>query len=202
MRFVVILISLFFSGSATAQDWRSVASPFDLDRLDDHARTLKDAVAEARAGGTDADLAILDGLLADSRPIEGEALIGPWQCRTVKVGGLLPLTVYGWFNCVIDYGPEGLVFEKLSGSQRTSGQLWPIYPASGEGLPLRYIYLGAGHYGYETPRAYGGPGNSLGKDPANRDDPGVLESIGPGHARIGFPAPVLESRYDFLELRR
>lgn len=199
MRILCFLLILLCS-PAIADDWRSAASPFDLERLDNRGQTLADAVAQARAGGADTDIAVLDGLLANPIPIEGEALIGDWRCRTVKIGGALPIVVYGWFKCRVDYGPEGLLFEKLSGSQRTSGQLWPVY--DGQNLPQRYVYLGAAHYHYEGLRRYGGPGNTLRKDPANRDDPGVLEAIGRNHLRIGFPSPILESDYNFLELRR
>ena len=155
-----ILILVLVPLPAAAQDWRSEASSFDIERIDGAERVLQQAIAEARAGGSPADIAVVDGLLRPSRPIEGEALLGDWRCRTIKTGGnLLPLVVYGR----ISIAEDGLHFEKLTGSQRTSGYLRPEYPTSGEGLPVRYIYLGAGHYGDEKKRAYGGPSNRLGR---------------------------------------
>ena len=121
--------------------------------------TAAPSVAEA-ASGVDVLISMLpvgqnvrqvfldNGVLAAARPLGGETFLGDWRCRTIKAGGrLLPLTVYGWFTCRVGYGEDGLVFRKLTGSQRTAGTLWPIYPESGEGFPARWIYLGAGFYG-------------------------------------------------------
>ena len=199
---IVLLPFLLAPAVVHAQDWRAAASPYDLERLDNALAARDKALAQALIGAKLQDLATLREILQPAQSIGGEALIGDWRCRTMKVGGLLPLTIYGWFKCQIDYGPNGLTFRKLTGSQRTSGELWPIYAENGEGFPVRWIYLGASHYGDEPPRAYGGPDNPLGKTSKNRDDPGILEAIGPNHIRIGFPSPVVESDYDFLDLRR
>lgn len=202
MRHVLILLLMLAPMPAAAQDWRAEASPFDIERIDSAPRVLERAVAEARAGGAPDDFAIVEALLGPSRAIEGEALLGDWRCRTIKMGGLLPLVVYGWFKCRISIAEDGLYFEKLTGSQRSSGYLRPVYPLAGDGLPVRYIYLGAGHYGYEGKRAHGGPSNAMGRVADNRDEPGILEAIGRDRLRIGFPLPVVESDYNFLELRR
>lgn len=197
----VILIAVLLAGPALAEDWRDAANAFDRDRLDNAPSTLAEALEEARAHGAAQDFVHVEGLLVPNRPIGGEELQGDWKCRTLKMGGLARLTVYSWFKCRISINEQGLYFEKLSGSQRTSGTLWPIY-AEGKDFPVRYIYLGAGHYGDESPRPYGGPENTLGKSSDNRDEPAILMSIGPNHLRMGFPAPIFESKYDFLELRR
>jgi len=203
LRILAVTLALFAANSASAQDWRGAASPYDIERLDIAAELLAHVIPAARKNGDARDVRELDGIAGPSQPIEGEALIGNWKCRTMKLAGkYVDLIVYGWFKCRISFGAEGLFFEKLTGSQRTSGYLWPEYPASGEGLPVRYIYLGAAHYGGEELRKYGGPKNTLLRVRENRDDPGILEAIGRNHMRIGFPMPVLESEYNFLELKR
>lgn len=200
MRSLIAAAAILISTAAGAQEWRDAASPFDLERLDGAGAQLRRAVDEARARGTPEDVAALDGVLGTAQPIDGEALLGDWRCRTMKLGGLGGLVVYGWFQCRISYGAEGLWFEKLTGSQQTAGYLWPN--RTGDEPLTSFIYLGSAHYRDEEPAPYGGPGNTLGDSRENRDDPGILEVLGPDHVRIGFPSPIFESDYDFLELRR
>lgn len=196
-----ILVALL-AVPAAADEWRAEANPFDLERLDNNDATLEKALEAAYAGGEDADIAAVRELTGPSQPIEGEALLGDWKCRTIKLGGrYLPLIVYGWFKCRISIAEHGLFFEKLTGSQRTAGYLRPVYPEDGE-LPLRYIYLGSSFVRGESPAAYGGPDNRLGRVSENHDDPAILEALGSDRLRMGFPLPVVESDYDFLELRR
>ena len=199
----ILLALLALPATATAQDWRAEASPYDIERIESAPRALELALATARAKGERKDIATLDAILGPARPVEGEALLGDWRCRTIKLGGqYVALIVYGWFKCRIAIAADGLFFEKVTGSQRTAGYLRPVYPASGEGLPTHYIYLGAAHYGREPQRAYLGPANLLRRVPDNTDDPGILEAVGGNHVRIGFPLPVYESEYNLLELRR
>ncbi len=202
----VVLLALSAAlapGAATADDWRREASPYDVERIDAAPKALALAVEAARERGTPADIKEVDALLGPARPVEGEALLGDWRCRTLKLGGNFGgLTIYGWFKCRISIAEGGLYFEKLSGSQRTSGYLRPVYPSNGEGLPERYIYLGAAHYGGDPKSKYGGPANRLRRVGENKDDPGILEALGRNWMRIGFPLPVFESEYDFLELKR
>ena len=201
LRYLTLSLALI-TAPVSAQDWRDAANAFDRDRLDNAPVTLGEALAEARAGGAPEDVATIENLLVPIVPIGGEALLGDWKCRTIKLGGAGKLTVYSWFKCRISLGENGLEFLKMTGSQRTSGDFWPIYPESGEGFPIRYVYLGASHYSDEEPKPYGGPGNTLGRDSNNRDDAAILEAIGPDRLRMGFPSPIFESKYDFLELRR
>lgn len=134
LRMLVLTLALFAATGASAQGWRGAASPYDLERLDSADNVLAQVIPVARAGGEARDVRALDGLAGPSQPIEGEALLGNWKCRTMKLGGkYLDLIVYGWFRCRVSIGAAGLFFEKLTGSQRTSGYLWPEYPASGAG---------------------------------------------------------------------
>jgi hypothetical protein len=109
---------------------------------------------------------------------------GAYQCRTIKLGGLLPLTAYGYFDCQIS--ADGTVIEKLTGSQRFKGDLLP----SDGGL----FYWGALHYGDEEPFAYGA-------DP-ERNQVGCLYRIEgkPVRYRLEMPFPLFESTHDVIEL--
>lgn len=116
-----------------------------------------------------------------------EGLPGAYQCRTIKLGGLLPLTVYGWFKCTIAAEDGGYAIRKTTGSQNFSGRLI----ASGSG----YLYRGASNYGDEAPRLYG--------DKADENQVGCLTAIAgaPHHLLLELPSPLLESVHDVIELR-
>ncbi|MEM7058174.1 MAG: DUF4893 domain-containing protein [Pseudomonadota bacterium] len=93
IRFFILFIAMVFFGQASAQEWRDAASAFDRDRLDSAPSNLTESLAEARAGGSAADIAKVDALLTPFQPIDGEALQGDWKIRSVKLGGLVPLTI-------------------------------------------------------------------------------------------------------------
>ena len=50
--------------------------------------------------------------------INPDTLTGKYQCRTIKMGGIGPLVVYGWFSCEIGLKDRQLTILKSSGSQR------------------------------------------------------------------------------------
>jgi len=197
---IVILLSLTALPAFPGEAWRADANDFDRDRIERHDEAFGRAVMAALAEGTAADVAELARVFADPpQPFAGVDLTGDWRCRTIKLGGPYgALTIYSWFRCRIGTDDQSLTFEKLTGSQRTSGRFYP----DGEEEPMRLVYLGAAHYEYEEPKAYGGRLNLKGRDPENRDDVGVVTLRGPDHMLIGFPWPILESDYDVLELRR
>ena len=169
-------------------------TPADKQRLANFDATLKDALAEARAGGSAEDVNILDEALAgDPLPLaEGFDAEGNWRCRTIKVGAkgdLLPLVVYADFRCrIVATAGGGLRFEKISGSQRTAGTLYP-YDRD------RLGYAGSAWYGYEKgPKPYGA-------DP-ERDEVGLLVRVSRERLRLELPSPRYESQFDIIELRR
>jgi hypothetical protein len=182
-----LLASTAFAG------WREEASPFDAQRLSQLQESKEKGLQEASAGP---DMATIHAVLDPrSNPIGASEAAGSWRCRTIKLGGMTPSVVYGWFSCRVSYRGGGLYFQKLSGSQRIAGYL---YPDESGGLVL----LGANTVKGEPERHYSGNGASVGA-PATPDDAvGVMESIGPGHARIEFPYPVQESTFDVVELKR
>jgi hypothetical protein len=111
---------------------------------------------------------------------------GRYRCRTIKLGGLLPLVIYNYFDCAVH--DNGTTIEKLTGSQRFIGSLTP----SGDAM----FYAGALHYGDEQPMAYG-------TDP-DRDQVGCIVRISGEDEkyRLEMPAPRRESTHDVIELVR
>jgi hypothetical protein len=161
----------------------------DKARLADYATTRAEAIAEAKQGGSQGDIAVLDAVIG-KKPLtfrDGFDPTGRWKCRTMKLGGMLPLTIYDWFDCRISDDGSGWYLVKSSGSQRTSGRFYD----DGDD---RLVYLGALHYSREKPIDYG-------KD-AERDQVAYVFRTGPEELRMEFPAPKFESKLDILELKR
>jgi hypothetical protein len=191
--FSISLLGMTASAQANSED---VASPYDVQRL---AR-----LDEARARGTSA---VLDGAIErDSRavhsamggrvgPISRGELIGSWRCRTAKTGGVLPAIGYGWFHCRVSDRGAHLFFEKLSGTQRLAGWLYP-HESGG------YVLLGAWSVKGEPAHSYSGNGASAGAKTSPDDAIALLSAAGPRRIRLEFPFPGQESVYDVMELRR
>jgi hypothetical protein len=190
-RILIVALTLFALASAARADGELDAkmTASDKARLAAYAATRAEAVAEAKSGGSPADIAILDDIFA-KQPLtlrDGFDPTGKWKCRTIKLGGMLPLTIYDWFDCRISDDGSGWYLVKTSGSQRTSGRFYD----DGDD---RLVYLGALHYGREKPIDYG-------KD-AERDQVAYVFRTGPQELRMEFPAPKFESKLDILELKR
>ncbi len=171
-------------GTAAAR----ILTSTDKERLAgfDAARTK--AIGEARAGGSAAELATLDAVLAGApQTILGTDIRGDYRCRTIKLGGTLPLTIYGWFKCRIDEDDLGYRLTKTTGSQRFSGHFI-------DESETRLVFWGAGHYGDEKPRAY--------KADPDRDMVGYLMKAGAKRYRLELPLPKFESTLDIIELER
>ena len=98
--------------------WRDVASSYDQGRL---AR-----LDQARSEGM-ADSGGMPGVqeTMSAAVVSPGGLSGHYRCRTIKLGGMTPYVVYGWFNCRIGMRGRGLFFQKTSGSQRTAGSKAP-----------------------------------------------------------------------------
>jgi hypothetical protein len=163
-------------------------SAADQERLAKFDETRTSAIEEARKGGDPADVMVLEKVLeGEATQIAPAAMAGEWRCRTLKLGGILPLIVYPDFKCRITDDAAGLRLQKLTGSQRTSGTFYDLGEA-------RLGYAGAAHYGYEQPRNYG--------DDPDSDQVGYLIPISAERMRLEFPLPRYESHFDILELRR
>jgi hypothetical protein len=159
----------------------------DKTRLTAYAETRKAALLEAKAGAPE-EVARLDALVAKPEmPFSGIDMLGVWQCRTIKVGGLLPLIYYDWFKCRITEDTAGWLLEKTSGSQRTTGRFY-------DESERRLIYLGSFFIAGDKPKPYGsGP---------ETDQVGYAYRTGEQEWRIELPKPYYESKLDILEFRR
>lgn len=162
---------------------------FDKDRLARFDSILKEALAEASAGGTAEDLDLLNAALAGAPLPLAEDFdpTGDWKCRTIKAGGGLPLVVYGWFTCRIGDDGAGWMLEKLTGSQRTQGRFYTL-------SATRLAYLGAGHVAGDKPRSYG--------DDPKENQVAIAERRAKNRIVLMFPAPQYESKLDVLVLER
>lgn len=192
MRHITIAVFLFLGAVSIAHADGALdkrLTPFDRDRLARFEATFGDAVAEATAGGSKEDVAILNAALAGAPlPLaEGFDPTGNWNCRTIKAGGMLPLVVYGWFKCRISDDGAGWMLEKLTGSQRTTGRVYTL-------SATRLAYLGAGHVQGEAPRAYG--------EDAKDNQVALVERRAKNRIILLFPAPQYESKLDVLVLER
>jgi hypothetical protein len=190
---VLIASSVALFATAAQAGWRETASAYDQDRLSKLEEAKAQALGEAASG---ADMATIRAVLDPApAPASDGALTGAWRCRTIKIGGMTPSVVYSWFSCRISDRGGHLFFQKLNGSQMTSGWLYP----NGDGT---FVYLGATTMRGEKRRVYSGNGASAGAPATPDDQIGLLSAIGDGHARIELPYPVQESTFDVIELKR
>lgn len=158
----------------------------DSARIADLDRSRARGLGSALLGESLDEREVVAGLFTPGLVRPGE-IAGDYQCRTIKLGGILPLTVYGWFRCEIAPSEAGFAIRKTTGSQNFSGTLI----ASGDG----YLYKGASNYGDESPRAYG--------DKPDENQVGCLTGLAgqSGHLLLELPSPLLESLHDVIELR-
>jgi hypothetical protein len=186
----LVVVSVFAATAAQA-GWQDVASQYDQKRLMMLQESRAKGLQQAQSGR---DMGAINEVLGPrGRPIENVA--GMWRCRQMKLGGMTPSRVYDWFNCRISDRGGHLYFQKLNGSTRTAGYLYP----DGDGT---YVYLGAVSVIGEPVHAYSGSGASIGEGATPDDQIGLLVGLGGGHARIELPYPVQESTFDVIELKR
>jgi hypothetical protein len=190
MRILLALLLTGLLGSVALADGelQKVLTSEDAARLEQFDTVKAETVAAARAEGAAEDVKILDAALA-GKPLSLQNFdaTGKWSCRTIKLGGGLPVVVYQPFKCVISDDGAGWFLKKVSGSQRTQGR---FYNQSA----TRMIYLGAGHIWDEPPRKYG--------DKADENQVAVVERLGKKRLVLQFPKPLLESDFDLLVLER
>lgn len=181
----------FLTGGVAAQEMR----PQEQSRLDRFERIAGEALMEAMSGGAAQDIAALVEALSGTPQVAFDpGMSGDWQCRTMKLGGLSPLVVYTNFDCRIEVDETGLRFEKRSGSQRTRGRI--------ELHDGRAVYLGVGFVATQIPQSYGKLAPDFEGTGTLYPDVGVFQRVSNSRARLMIPAPVNESDFDILELRR
>ena len=184
-------LAFLLAGAAVAQEIR----PQEQARLDRFERLAGTALLEAMAEGSAGDVAALSTALAGVPQVAFDpSLNGEWKCRTMKLGGDPRLVVYSNFKCTMRLDNTGLTFEKLSGSQRTSGRI--------EMRDGRAVYLGVGYVSSEEPQNYTDLDPAFEGSGTITPDVAVFERVSAKRARLMFPAPVNESDFDILELTR
>lgn len=195
-RVFFVAAAFAFSAQIAEAGWQDVASQFDVQRLSRLNEAKAKALEEAGRGASANDLSIIHAVVDPAlQSASVDALLGQWQCRTIKLGGIAPNVIYSWFRCRIAMKGGGPYLEKLTGTQLTNGYLYP----DGNGS---FVYLGASSVTGEPRHAYSGNGATAGVPVTPDDQIGLLSLIGSGHARIEFPYPLQESTMDVLELRR
>lgn len=196
-RRALALASLVLAAPVAAQDTASLR-PADEARMAALDAHFGAAMRQALADGTAEDIAVLAQAMAGAAgPVSG--LAGEWRCRTLKLGEISPLVVYGNFDCrITEAEPGRWEMQKLTGSQRTKGAI----VAGPDGT---LTYYGVGYVAGGPAVDYTGlprddqtavePGQTVAQ-------PGIVEQVSETHARVLFPDPILESRFDILYLTR
>lgn len=171
-------------------DWRRVATNDDRGRLRDWRSVFVAALAAASRAGHGAEIAKEGALLDPDAALGGAIPTGLYRCRVVKLGaksdGLLDYVSYPSFACKVSAERDLQRLDKLSGSQRYVGLVFP------DGA-LRQVFLGTLVLGDEN-RAL-----QYGQD-QTRDIAGYVERIGPQRWRLIMPRPHFESLIDVMEL--
>ena len=171
--------------------WREVATDADRGRLRDWRKSFADALAAARKSGHATEIAAEGALLDPDAALGGAPLqSGMYRCRVIKVGakseGLLDYVSYPAFTCRVRAERDLQRLDKLSGSQRYVGLIFPSDA-------MRQVFLGTLVLGDER-RAM-----QYGEDP-DRDVAGYIERIGANRLRLVMPKPAFESQLDVMEL--
>lgn len=172
------------------ENWRAVALPEDVARLDGLAAAWQRGLGEARARGFARAIDAAGALLNPAAGLpRAELPPGPYRCRVTRLGSgprRRALTVYPVYFCHVVVEGELLAFAKQDGTDRPGGYLFPDSSA-------RMIFLGAVAQGTEAvPPGYG--------ENAVRNLVGIVERIGPLRYRIVFPSPRNGAVLDVVEL--
>jgi hypothetical protein len=182
-----VFLALAFSLAATPvfAGWQDQASPADAEA----------AIADAQHGEGRGDWhAIPRVMQPQARAVPANALVGNWRCRQMKLGRMASYMVYDqWFSCNIRPYNGGLLLQKMNGSQRFVGFL---FPENGG-----WVYLGASSARGEPYHNYSGRSPALGAQVTPDDQIGLLTGIGDNHLRLEIPA-IQESLLDVVEFAR
>ncbi len=176
---------------SAANGWRAVATAADRERLRNWRTSWVEAHTAAESAGHGTEISTAGVLFLPDAAIPGPAIpAGEYRCKTTKLGarqpGLLDYVAYDFFACRVSADAQGLRFEKVTGSQRQVGRIYPD-------TDRRQVFLGTLLLGDETrPFRYG--------TDATRDVAGHIERVGPDRWRLVMPSPAFESLVDVLEI--
>lgn len=199
MPLATAVLALATSASlALAQDAVPIR-PEDQDRLNALDSATGQALRQVLAEGDAAQIAMaveaLRGKPMPTGEVGTDALAGDWSCRMTKIGGIMPAVDYPPFRCRIWMEDGRVMFEKLTGSQRTRGFL--------RGEHGTIVYLGSTFVQGEQPKPYADFPASVDLQASETlPDAGIFEATGPDSARILFPLPYRESVLNVLTLTR
>lgn len=174
-----------------ATPWRQIATEQDRQRIRNWYRSWQRALDDARERGAGAQVDAEGILLNPAAALDDPNLpAGEYRCRTVKLGAkgraTLGFVAYDWFRCRVEDQSGQKRMEKLSGSQRPTGRLFPD-------VGNREIFLGTLALGDEMMTI------PYGSDRL-RDMAGMVERIGEQRWRLVLPEPAYESLLDVIEI--
>lgn len=190
------LLPTIAAAQAQLEDGTAIR-PEDRDRLDSLMPALGGAMRQVLSDGSAADVTQATSVLRGPAMAKADpmALAGDWSCSMTKMGGVLPVVDYPAFKCRVSQAGGKLVFEKLTGSQRTKGEIH----RDGDQI----VYLGSSFIDGDQPARYADFPADM--DTTNTDilpDVGLVEVTGNDAARIIFPQPYKESYINVLTLTR
>ena len=194
-RKISLTLALVLGATPAFAGWRDEASPADIDRLVQLPQIRAAAIDDAQHGQGLGDRRVLPTVMVpQGRAIPLRALMGNWRCRQIKLGRMSSYMVYDqWFSCNIRPINGGLQLQKMNGSQRFVGLLFPENGA--------WVYLGASSVKGEPWHSYSGRAPSIGAQVTPDDQIGLLTGIGDNHLRLEIPA-AQESLLDIVEFAR
>jgi hypothetical protein len=190
-----LALALSLASTPVFAGWQEQAAPADIDRLVQLPQIREQALQDAQNGEGRGDARVISRVMGpESRAIPEHALVGSWRCRQIKLGRMASYMVYdAWFSCAIRPMNGRLMLQKMNGSQRFMGYL---YPENGA-----WVYLGASSARNEPYHEYSGRSPSVGAEVTPDDQIGLLTGIGDNHLRLEIPA-IQESLLDVVEFSR
>jgi Domain of unknown function (DUF4893) len=191
--FMVLALSL--ASTPVFAGWRDEASAADIARIEQLPQIRAAAIDDAQHGQGRGDWHVIPRVMQpEGRGIPAQALVGNWRCRQIKLGRMTSYMVYDqWFSCNVRPFRGGLLLQKMNGSQRFVGFLFPENGA--------WVYLGASSARGEPYHNYSGASPALGAQVTPDDQIGLLTGIGDNHLRLEIPA-IQESLLDVVEFAR
>ena len=191
----VLALALSLASTPVFAGWRDEASAADIARIEQLPQIRAAAIDDAQHGQGRGDWRAIPRVMQpEGRGIPAQALVGNWRCRQIKLGRMTSYMVYDqWFSCNVRPFRGGLLLQKMNGSQRFVGFLFPENGA--------WVYLGASSARGEPYHNYSGASPALGAQVTPDDQIGLLTGIGDNHLRLEIPA-VQESLLDVVEFKR
>ena len=192
---LLVLLTLACSASAErAQGWRGMihdAHLWSILEAEKRAKAVNEALPADAYGLADLPQ-VRELLAAPSLPLQRSELPGDWRCRSLQVGQL-GVFVYPFFRCRIRKDKDKLFFEKLTGSQRRSGEIF-------EDPPNRFVLLGGQTVNEDPQRPYSATMKDWDEEDLDGDTIGVLTRK--GKDRLLMILDATADSYELYELVR